>query len=81
MYYQLIVEDDGDGIDEKDWQLIFQPFAQLGNKERDASVGHGLGLSIVKQISQWHNGNIKLSKSKLNGAKFEIYWPVNHSEK
>jgi two-component system sensor histidine kinase RstB len=76
-YYQLIVEDDGDGIDEKHWQLIFQPFAQLGNKQRDLAVGHGLGLAIVKQISQWHKGDIKVSHSKLNGAKFELYWPVH----
>lgn len=77
-YYQLIVEDDGDGIDEKHWQQIFQPFVQLGNTQRNLAVGHGLGLAIVKQIAEWHNGNIKLSHSELSGAKFELSWPVNN---
>lgn len=73
--FNLIVEDDGPGIDEEYWQQIFQPFAQLENKQRNSKEGYGLGLAIVKQIAQWHGGGCELSKSKFGGAKFSVHWP------
>ena len=79
-HYHLIVEDDGPGIDEKYWQQVFEPFTQLGNEQRDLNMGHGLGLAIVRQISQWHQGGCKLSRSHLRGAKFEIFWPVSFNQ-
>ncbi len=73
--YQLIIEDDGIGIDKKYWQQIFQPFAQANNQQRDLTHGHGLGLAIVKQIIEAHKGTVTLSQSELGGAKFELIWP------
>jgi len=73
--YQLIVEDDGRGIEEQYWEQIFQPFTQLDNQQRDQNIGHGLGLSIVQRIATLHNGGVKLSHSDLGGAKFELFWP------
>ncbi|MBB6449544.1 two-component system sensor histidine kinase CssS [Geomicrobium halophilum] len=46
----LIVENDGDPIDEEDMQTMFDPFRK-GNKGQ-----FGLGLAIVRQITELHHG-------------------------
>ncbi len=72
--YCLRVEDDGHGIDEKDVDRIMQPYAQLGNDQRDHNNGLGLGLAIVYQITKWHKGKVTVEKSDLGGARFSICW-------
>ena len=70
------VEDDGPGISDEHYDAIFQAFAQLGNEQRDASLGHGLGLAIVKHIANWHKGEVSVGRSKLGGAHFTLSWPI-----
>lgn len=77
----LSVEDDGTGIDEENYQRIMQPFAQLNNDARNASMGHGLGLAIVNQVAKWHKGRVKVSRSSLGGACIELSWPILPSKK
>lgn len=72
--YCLQVEDDGEGVDEKDFDTIMQPYAQLGNKQRDHSNGLGLGLAIVYQITKWHKGKVAVARSELGGASFTLCW-------
>jgi two-component system sensor histidine kinase BaeS len=38
--------------------------------------GHGIGLSIVKQIVDLHNGEINASESELGGLKIEVDLPL-----
>ena len=53
----LSVRDSGAGIDAKDLERIFEPFAQteLGVER---STGLGLGLPIVKGLIEAHDGSI-----------------------
>lgn len=73
------VEDDGAGVDEKDYSAIFEPYRQLDNSERNKAKGVGLGLAIVKQIAHWHRGEIVIEKSPLGGASFTLSWPFKIS--
>ncbi|MBL4672110.1 MAG: hypothetical protein JKX81_07585 [Arenicella sp.] len=70
----LQVDDDGEGIDEKDFETILQPYSQLNNPQRDHNNGLGLGLAIVYQITKWHKGEVIVSKSDLGGACFKLCW-------
>lgn len=72
--FALTVEDDGEGVLEKDYETIFQPYKQLSNQQRDMAEGVGLGLAIVKQIAHWHNGQIRIKRSELGGACFTLSW-------
>jgi len=70
----LKIEDDGEGIKDKDKERIFDMFDQLDNKEltRDAK-GTGIGLYLVKQLCNLLNYSIDIEKSQhLNGAAFVI---------
>lgn len=72
----ISVEDDGQGIPEKDREKVFIPFARLDDSRTRASGGYGLGLSIVSRIAFWFNGRMSVDESPtLGGARFIMNWP------
>ncbi|MBX8538357.1 HAMP domain-containing protein [Pseudomonas cichorii] len=73
---RLDVEDDGPGVPESAWEQIFTPFMRLDDSRTRASGGHGLGLSIVRRIINWHEGRASIDRSSsLGGACFTLVWP------
>lgn len=70
----IIMEDSGEGIDEKEWESIFQMFYRL-DKGRN-SRGMGIGLASVKFIVEEHGGTVRCGRSDLGGALFEILLPL-----
>lgn len=71
----LIVADNGKGIEESEYEKIFDRFY---SNRPDSNSGHtGLGLSIVKAIVDATEGEIKVQKSsKLGGAEFTVNIPL-----
>jgi len=61
-HYLFKIKDNGKGIDEKNFEKIFQIFQTLQSKDDFESTG--IGLSIVKRIVQLHGGEINV-KSKI----------------
>ena len=61
-HYLFRIKDNGKGIEEKNFEKIFQIFQTL--QPRDGFESTGIGLSIVKRIVQLHGGEINV-KSKL----------------
>jgi two-component system, OmpR family, sensor kinase len=72
---QLLVDDDGPGIPEKDRQRVFDSFVQLESTGPN-KTGFGLGLAIVKRAIEWHNGEVLIAKSPLGGARISAIWPL-----
>lgn len=76
----VCVEDDGQGIAEKDRAKVFEAFARLDDSRTRASGGYGLGLSIVSRIAYWFGGKVEVDQSPtLSGARFTMTWPVKQS--
>ena len=72
------VHDRGPGVPEAQRERIFQPFYRLaGASERDGGVG--LGLALVKSISQRHGGTVRCDARPGGGASFVVELPVLHS--
>ncbi len=63
------VKDTGTGIDEKDPNIIFEPFFTK------KISGVGLGLANVKKIINDHNGNISVRNREFVGVEFTITLP------
>ena len=70
------IEDDGPGIDEKEYDNVFKPFYKIDKGRADSKSSVGLGLSIASDIIRSHGGNIKLEKSNMNGLNVKIFLPV-----
>lgn len=74
---KISVEDHGIGISKTDLRQIFEPFYR-STEVVDAQIhGNGLGLSLVKQIAEAHNGRIFVSSEVGKGSKFTIELPQN----
>jgi signal transduction histidine kinase len=70
-FVEISVSDTGCGIDEKDWNIAFEPYTLL-NKEENKFRGLGLGLAISKMLIELHGGNIKVSSKKDEGSRFSF---------
>ena len=69
---EITIADTGTGIPEEDQRRVFQEFVQLGNPERDRTKGVGLGLSIVKHISDLLGLHINLESTKGKGTAISV---------
>jgi signal transduction histidine kinase len=65
--------DEGVGITEVDLPHIFEPFYR-GNDTRNIT-GHGIGLSLVKRIIEWHKGKLTISSEVGNGTALKLRLP------
>jgi two-component system, OmpR family, sensor kinase len=75
---QLVVNDTGPGIPEKDLPHIFERFFR-GSKSRTRTLdggGFGLGLSIAYWIIQNHGGRIEVNSQEGKGSTFCIWLPL-----
>ena len=68
----LHVVDTGLGIPKQDHDTIFNEFYQLDNPERDRSKGLGLGLAIVRRISNLLEHPVQLHSTVGEGTEFII---------
>ena len=71
--WQIVVEDNGIGFDEKYRDRIFQIFQRLHG--RSEYEGTGIGLAICRKIVDRHGGNITAYSTPGSGAKFVITLP------
>ena len=64
----LKVKDNGIGIDERELEKIFEKFYRVDKSRARDLGGHGLGLSIVKNILEMLGGKIKIESKPQNGT-------------
>ena len=72
----MIIDDDGPGIPEKEYNNVFKPFYKINKSRGDSKSSVGLGMSIASDIVRSHGGNILLEKSKANGLRIKIFFPL-----
>ena len=70
----LNVIDQGEGFKETDTNKIFNRF--YSNRPEKFGEHSGLGLNIVKNLVELHNGKIEASNNTSKGAKVKITFPV-----
>lgn len=67
VYYKLIVEDFGEGIDEKDILNVFKRFYKGKSSSKDSI---GIGLALCKSIIEGQGGSVSIESKKGYGTKF-----------
>ena len=66
---KFCVSDDGCGMTEEEISHAFEPFYKADKARTRKSGGAGLGLSIVKRISELHNAEIRIESEKGKGTR------------
>ena len=73
---KLEVADHGIGIGRNDQAKIFEKFYRAGDPLVHNTKGSGLGLSLVRHISEAHGGDIAVESTPGKGSKFILSLPV-----
>jgi len=69
---RLKVVDEGVGIPNGEKAAVFEKFYRIGNEETRRTTGTGLGLYIVKQVVEAHDGKISVTDNQPTGAIFTV---------
>jgi len=73
----LIVRDSGIGISTEDQDRVFGMFVQLNRDMRRSQTGLGIGLTLVKQMTELHGGNVAVwSAGPGTGTEFTVTLPL-----
>lgn len=68
----VIISDNGPGIQQEDWQHIFEPFFRVDKSRSRDMGGAGLGLALVKEITRQHGGDVYVVQSSKNGTEIAL---------
>ncbi|MEP2776459.1 MAG: PAS domain S-box protein [Luteolibacter sp.] len=75
---RITVSDDGEGVDQKSQDQIFELFEQVQSGQNG---GLGIGLTLVKTLTEMHGGSVSMtSGGKGCGSQFHVLLPYLHFE-
>jgi len=73
---QIRVDDNGLGLPPEEFDKIFKPFYRVDETRTRATGGTGLGLTIVYNVVNEHNGKVWAESSNLGGLAVTIQLPL-----
>jgi signal transduction histidine kinase len=73
---RIEVTDSGVGIPESDLKQLFDKFYQAKNTPLVNEKGSGLGLALVKHVSEAHGGSVRVESTVGVGSKFTVLLPA-----
>lgn len=77
---RLEISDQGPGLSEEDLSKMFRKFCRLAPKPTGGEPSTGLGLWIVKQLTESMNGTIRCESTLGEGCQFIAEWPQKSAE-
>jgi len=75
----ISIKDSGIGISPDELPYIFDGFYR--GKGSDVADGHGIGLTVSKQIIEAHNGSIAVESELGKGSTFVVHLPAVESDR
>ncbi len=76
-HIEIEVSDSGIGIPEADQSKIFERFYQSQSADSKNAQGIGIGLSLVKEFTELHQGKVSVSSKVNEGSTFRLTFPVS----
>jgi len=78
-FVNLVFKDSGIGISKDDLPHIFDRFYRVKGKATRHITGSGLGLSLVKEVVEAHQGYIDVHSDPDSGTTFILSFPVSET--
>ncbi len=75
-FIRFKIQDSGVGVPKQDQEKLFSKFFRASNVIRMQTDGSGLGLFIVKNVINKHNGKINFSSEEGRGTEFAFTIPT-----
>jgi CheY-like chemotaxis protein len=75
-FIEIVVSDGGIGISQGDMTKLFLAFSQIDSSLARQFEGTGLGLAMVKQLAELHDGAVAVSSAVGEGTHFAVWLPV-----
>jgi two-component system, sensor histidine kinase and response regulator len=69
---KMVIKDTGIGLTEDEKSQLFHAFVRIRNEKTRHITGSGLGLSIVRKITEIYNGKIEVESEPDKGSTFVI---------
>jgi signal transduction histidine kinase len=73
-HVRLSVQDTGSGMEESALDQIFDPLYTT------KSNGHGIGMSVVKQVAEDHGGLVEVASTPGQGTEVRVYFPAVNNQ-
>ncbi|MBP6609566.1 MAG: response regulator [Paludibacter sp.] len=79
-YFEIIVADNGPGIDEDKLDKVFERFYQIDHVQNNFNFGTGIGLHLTRILVDMHHGTIYArNKTEGEGTEFVVHIPVGRA--
>ncbi len=78
---EISVTDNGTGIPDKYIPHIFDRFFQVESSSTRNYEGTGIGLALVKELVELHNGSVKVASREGEGSSFTVRLPIGEINK
>jgi signal transduction histidine kinase/ligand-binding sensor domain-containing protein/DNA-binding response OmpR family regulator len=78
---QVLITDNGIGINPKNHNDIFKRFARFSEDYNKYTPGSGIGLSLVKELVEANEGQISFESELNKGTSFKVILPIVENEK
>ncbi len=75
-FFEITVSDGGPGISAIDMHRLFQPFTQLDASRIRQHEGTGLGLVMVRRLTELQQGALLVDSAPQAGATFTVWLPL-----
>ena len=74
--WRIDVADSGIGIPPEEASQLFSRFVRASNARTAGLPGSGLGLSIVKVLTEMHGGHVEVRSALGRGSTFSVFLPT-----
>lgn len=75
---RLAVSDEGPGVPVADRTRLWKPYRRLARDVEASTPGTGIGLSIVAQLVELHEGRVHVEDAEGGGARFVVDLPLSN---
>lgn len=76
-FCKITVGDTGIGIPREQLDYIFERFHQIDMSRERRFEGSGIGLSLVKELTELHNGFVEVNSEVGKGSEFRVFLPMH----